>query len=447
MVFFVLFFKLFIFIFLGGLSFFAVITRFFIREADQEKTVFFYALGMGPPIASLLLYYLFLVVPEHGSLFYLGIILSVFILMISLHLKAIGRYLFWFKKIFGQLIGIFRMRPTFRRYFFGPLNISIVVALLSFMLAWRWRIYLVFGWACLFFMAFILLLLFKSGRTYLKTRITTFFQFFKAIFSSDFDRRKFTYYNEFYNYLFGGNNFFVLILLVVSVFALKNLLLSFSLGHDFLEYMVQGGYIFDNKAIIYTHEIYNEQTGFYYVGLHGWSFPLQYSLERLVDSFTTFGFGLYFQSLTLWYGLVILTVVYSELKKHFNTLYAISGILIMVFAKGFLIASSYSHIDSYRIFFFSLSVIFTLEMVNKPEARMIPLLAFVAGTSAFAHSLGVIVAVVLGATLVFYLQKDWVTRIKYALGFGLLTLVFGGIHYLLDIFYGTGWIFKEIDFY
>jgi hypothetical protein len=426
---------------------FAILTKYIFREPAKEKIVFFYSLGMGPPLASLMLYYLLLLAPKQGNLFYLGIIISFFLVLIALNGKSIVRYGFQIKTIINSFIGVFRINKSFRTIFFGQRNLLFMAVFLSFLVVWDYSIYWFYYGTYLFLSVLLILLIFKFWRTYLKNKITTFFRFFRDIFSFEFNREDYPYFNETCNHLGRGNNFFVIVVGIVSLYAIRNLLLSTSLGHDFLEYIVQAGYMFDDKAIIYSKEIYNQQTGFYYVGLHGWSFPLQYTLERLVDSFTTFGFGLYIQSLTLWYGLLILAIVYAKLKEHFNLRYTISAILIMVFAKGYLIAASYSHIDSYRIFFFTLSVFFTLQIIHKSELRIIPLLAFMAGTSAFAHSLGVFVAVVLGATLLFYLQRDWITRIKYVVGFGLLVLIFGVVHYLIDIFYGTGWIFKEIDFY
>lgn len=450
MVFLLLFLKVLIFVLLGGMAFFALTTRWIITSKEKQKMVFLFSLGMGPPIASLLLYYLFVLIPGLGSLFYLLVIVGVFLVMLSFNRKATKPYVAYLQLLFNNVISIFKMNKTLKRYFFGISNISFWILLISWYVMTQigYHTYFYLSYILLFFLGLLAIALSKSIRKKVAQKISTLFNFVKDIFTLQFDRNKFPFFKEVYEYLFLTNNFFVFTLLLVVLLASNNILLSFSFGHDFLEYMVQGGYIFDNKEIAYTTHVYNPQTGFYYVGLHGWSFPLQFTLGRLVDDVVgVFGYGLYFQSLTLWYGLVILTLVYAMLKQHLDTLYALAAVWILIFAKGFLIAISYSHIDSYRIFFFSLSILLTLEMIHKPQAKMVPLLAFVAGISAFSHSLGVLVSIILAVTLCLFLEKKWVTRLKYAFSFALLTLLFGGVHYLLDVFYGTGWIFKEIDFY
>ena len=130
-----------------------------------------------------------------------------------------------------------------------------------------------------------------------------------------------------------------------------------------------------------------------------------------------------------------------------NILFATSTVLTLCLAKSYLTSISYFHIDSYRMFFFSLTFLFTLEQIHKPNPKLLPLFAFVAGISAFTHSLGVIISVIFGICLLLFLQKEWLYKVKYLSGFIALVLLFGGIHYILDIVFGTGWIFNEIDFY
>jgi len=276
--------------------------------------------------------------------------------------------------------------------------------------------------------------------------ITDFFDIGKAILKSIL--QIFHFKRGLKHYFFNTNIIFLGTILIVSAFGIKNILLTQLPGHDVFEYMIQGKYLFDDKAIEYVNHRYYLDSGFYYVGLHGWSFPLQVTLEKMVDDVTSyFGFDLYFKSLTLFYGILLLTTIYYWVKSKMEVLFAASIVLILCMAKAYLTSISYFHIDSYRMFFFSLAFLFTLEQVHKPNLKLLPLFAFVTGISAFTHSLGVIISVILGACLLFFLQKEWLYKIKFLGGFVALVMVFGGIHYILDIVFGTGWIFNEIDFY
>ena len=347
---------------MGGLASFSAITLLSTNNQNY-KISFIYALGIGPALASLLLYYLLLLLPGYTSPTYLAIIFLIYTTLIVINPKSINVFVKTFSSILKSGSLVFKLNTGVKNYFFNT------------------------------------------------------------------------------------NNIFIGILFIVFAVGVKNILLTQMPGHDVLEYMVQGEYLFEDKAIEYVPHRYYPTTGFYYVGLHGWSFPLQVTLEKMVDNITFFGFDLYFKSLTLWYGVLLLTIVYTLSKKYMDVLYALSIISILCLAKGYLTSIIFFHIDSYRMFFFCLSFLFTLQQINKPNFKSLPVLAFVAGTSGFSHSLGVIIAIILGAGLLLYIPKNWRYKIKYLLTYTFLVLLFGGIHYVIDVFYGTGWIFKEIDFY
>ncbi|MCO6499786.1 MAG: hypothetical protein J5I47_05340 [Vicingus serpentipes] len=362
MVFLLLICKILFFIGIGGLASFSVITRLS-TDPENNKVNFLYALGLGPALASLVIYYLLLIIPSLTSSIYLSIILLFFVSLIFVNLKAISIFLQIVKSLFVNGLTIFQLKKGLKNYFYDT------------------------------------------------------------------------------------NNVLIGILLIVMVFGVKNILLTQIPGHDVLEYMTQGDYIFHDKAIEYVAHRYYPKTGFYYVGLHGWSFPLQVTLEKMVDDLFFFGYDLYFKSLTLFYGILLLLIIYYWTKRYMNVVYAFSIVCVLCLAKGYLTSISYFHIDSYRMFFFSLSFLFTLQQINNPNLKLLVLLSFFAGTSGFTHSLGVIISVIIGAGLFLYIQKDWIYKSKFLLLYTVLVLLFGEIHYIIDIVHGTGWIFKEIDFY
>ncbi|WP_070137799.1 hypothetical protein [Crocinitomix algicola] len=449
MVYFILLVKYFIYVFLGGLAFYSVSTRFFNLSESNKKMYFLYSLGIGPAIASITLYYLYLFFPKQENFFYLGAIIFLFISMIVLNKSAIGEYSNYYKKAINSYKSLFLFNKELRNYLYSykSLIVGLIIAFVLFEINYGYRTYLNIIYGGIGLIILIACIVSSNFRSKVKQGWKFFSNLLKDIFTLNFSRENYPGLNAFYSHFVRDNNFYFLAITLFFLVGLKALLLFFTIGHDFVQYLVQAEFIFKQKAIIYESHIFYPENGFYYVGLHGWSFPLQYSLECLVDDFMGYGYGMYFKSLTTFYGILIISVVYFTVKKHFNLFYACAAMFVLIFAKGFLTATTNAHIDAYRIFFFVLSFYFTLRLIDNGRSNEIPLLAFLSGTSAFAHSLGVIIAVIFGFTILFYLQKKWVSKIKDALIYGVLTLVFGGAHYIIDVFYGTGWIFKEIEFY
>lgn len=370
-------------------------------------------------------------------------------LLISLNLKAIGKFFGYIRDGFYSFLGVFKISKKLRRYLFGVNTAVLIFALFMvwFELNFGYRTYLDLFYIFLAVLFVFLLLVLKAVRKWFFDNCKNGFNLLKDILTLNFKLEKHAFVNEVYNYFTRGNNFYFWVMSVFILYGIKKVLLMFLLGHDFLQYLVQADFIFENKEIVYQRHIFYPENGFYYVGLHGWSFPLQYSLECLIDDFTVYGYGLYFQSLTLWYGFLIISLVYYKVKQELDVLFAAAVLIVMICAKGFLIAATHAHIDAYRIFFFCLAFFFTVSYINQGKSKELPLIAFLAGTSAFAHSLGVIVAVIFGFAILLFVQKNWAGKLKDALIYGIFTLLFGGLHYIIDIYYGTGWIFKEIEFY
>lgn len=249
------------------------------------------------------------------------------------------------------------------------------------------------------------------------------------------------------HYCLNTNNLFLIFIAPIVAYGCINILLTQIPGHDVLEYLVQGEYFFNQKEITYQAQNYNSANGFYYVGLHGWSFPLQTTLEKLFDSVSFYGYDLYFRSLTLWYGILITAIVYYFSKKYTTTYFALAAALVLLLTKGFFNGITSFHIDSYRIFLFTLSIIFTLKYIKLPNTNTLILLSFFAGSSAFTHSLSVLISIFIGLTILIFYQNNLFNKLKSATIYTFLILLFGGVHYILDVFIGTGWIFNEIDFY
>ena len=341
----------------------------------QRTDLFLLALGLGPAITSLLLYYLFWLSPGQASGYYIGVIGGAFFLMLALNLK----------------------------------QLPALVSLISGMVGTAWREFL------------------------------HFIRIDKAIRNVRGKEGE----------LWARSSTWVFLLFSVLWIWWSYLLLMRPLmGHDVLEYAVQGRHLFLEKAVVYQAHHYHELSGFYYVGLHGWGYPLQQSWACLWDdAMGQGGFDLFFKAQTPWYGFLVMALVYRQLRGVDGRL-ANLGLLVMTMTYGWLLTTYSFHVDTFRIFLLMALLLVTMMAVKRADGFSLTAVGIFGGLAAFAHSLGVLVAGISLFTLLLFLPGKLIKeRLPRLVGIGALLLLFGGIHYVMDVFYGTGWIFKSIKFY
>ena len=217
--------------------------------------------------------------------------------------------------------------------------------------------------------------------------------------------------------------------------------------NDYLEYGVLGNHFLLTKEIVFMKHRFLLENNFYYVGMHGFLFPLIKTWEGIINELVGIKSDLFYKSISGFYSFLIALTTFHILRIKISLKAAIIGVLILVFTYGFFIVSLRFHIDTLRIFFFSFSGILLIEVIKSPTIRLIILTGLVLGLHAFAHSIGVFVAIIWFFSFVFsQLQKR--KYLIYLSIYLLFVLIFaGGIHYVLDVFIGTGWIFQSLDFY
>jgi hypothetical protein len=239
-------------------------------------------------------------------------------------------------------------------------------------------------------------------------------------------------------------NLIFFILLVLQVFYLNYKEIT---ENDYLEYGILGNYFFDNKDISYLKERFLRESYFYYVGLHGFTFPLAKVYERIVNSFFFINSDLYFKSISGVYSVLTLLLFYRISTKFLNSKQSILALCIFAFTYGFFIISLRFHIDTFRLFYFSVSFLFLIEASKKFDTPTAIVSGIILGSHSFAHSLGVFVAFfwIFSLLINSIIQKSF-SAINYFY-LVMFFLLFGGGHYILEVLLGTGWIFQKIDFY
>lgn len=216
--------------------------------------------------------------------------------------------------------------------------------------------------------------------------------------------------------------------------------------HDTLEYATQGKVFYKDKYIKYSKHRYDDESGFYYVGLHGFSFPLILTIEKMTNNFLN-SEDLLFRSVNSFYGILILCLTLIIISEYASWKYAIIVLIAVLLNYGFFETIMKYHIDNYRVFFVILSFYLLLKLQNDNTYFLWLFYSLILGAMANIHSLGFMISIIELSSLLIFLQEKWIDKIKKALFGFTLMMIFGGVHYLIDVFWGTGWIFKDIKFY
>lgn len=239
----------------------------------------------------------------------------------------------------------------------------------------------------------------------------------------------------------------VAVLLALFVIGLYLVVVNPIIGSDYLQYGSQGKVFYLTKAINYQPFRYHETSGFFFEGLHGFTVPLSRTWELILNNMLGSTNDLYFKSLTAYYCLLLILLV-ATWTRRVNALLSNFTVFALVLSYGFLILAHNFHIDALRIFLFSGAIVGALRWVNNADTMALICFGVFGGLAANVHSLGVMLIGLAAVTAFFFMDGNVLKeRFPKLLLAGALFLFFGAIHYVLDVFWGTGWIFQEIKFY
>jgi hypothetical protein len=237
---------------------------------------------------------------------------------------------------------------------------------------------------------------------------------------------------------------FFLLLFIVFVFYAKTVLV---IGHDVLEYATLGKYIAEERLIEYRANYYFPETGFYYVGLHGFSFPLFITWEHLFNSIFGFNSSIFLKAITFYYGFLLFILIYFILNQYAKKL-AYLALFVLIANLGFVSIIFSYHLDTARIFMHTALFLMMYRLLQNWNFQTLLLFSLIAGALSFLHSLGFITAGVLSIVILLTNKLSIKGKISAALQLLVIIMLMGGIHYFLDIFIGTGWIFNSsLKFY
>ena len=212
------------------------------------------------------------------------------------------------------------------------------------------------------------------------------------------------------------------------------------IGHDILNYGIMGKILFEEKSLAPIWVNNFAKSGFIYGITCAPSFSLLLTWEELFNNFFKVSSDLYFKSVSTYYGLLILSVQYYWVAKK-NKWLGILAAFALMSGFGFLLIFISSHIDTYRILFFIISWICLAYTIKKNDLLSLLMFGIFSGFAAFAHRIGVVLAVVNCMVFFITLDSNFKTRIMKTAMIILLILAFGGDHYIFDLIWGRGaWI-------
>lgn len=209
------------------------------------------------------------------------------------------------------------------------------------------------------------------------------------------------------------------------------------IGHDILNYGIMGRMLFDEKSLAPIWITNFANTGFLYKSLHAPSFSLLLTWEALINSIFHVSSDLYFKSIGTYYGLLIVGVQFYWVSKQSKWL---AFVAVLALLSGVAILKNFfsPHIDTYRIFFFIMSLIYLAYAVKEPDDLSIILFGIFSGFAAFAHRIGIVTTAINFSVFIVMTAGNFKLRVINAFIFVILFLVFGGDHYIFDLMLGQG---------
>ncbi|MGE5342954.1 MAG: hypothetical protein ACM3SY_15880 [Candidatus Omnitrophota bacterium] len=237
---------------------------------------------------------------------------------------------------------------------------------------------------------------------------------------------------------------FVLVLLLTFLFLyLGNTLQTPIEQHDALIYGNLGKMYYVSKTIPYEKLMKDRGNGFYFQGSQKPSFSLLLTWEMMLNPRSinrSPNFDLFFRSITGYYSLLMVAVMFLWLYRK-NKYLALLGMLVLLSSLSFMLMILNYHLDSYRLFFLSVSWIWLAYSIRNSDGLSLFLLGIFSGFTAFAHPIGLIVAVTnIVAFFIFY-QGKFASRLLRTATLCFLLFGMGNLHYFMEIVYGSisGW--------
>jgi len=233
---------------------------------------------------------------------------------------------------------------------------------------------------------------------------------------------------------------FIVLLLVFFLFLCFPIILKTPItGSDALRYGNIGKILFKEKSLAYRWINPYPKTEYYFYTNHAPSFSLFLTWEKITGSILKKDNDLYYKSNTPYYALLLISLFLFWLSKKSKYI-ALLG--VFTFLSGFAFTHSLmsNHLDFSRLFLLMVSWIHLSYSVEKKDPLSFLLLGIFSGLAAFVHNIGAVLVTVNCLVLFIFLKGNLKYKLSKTGCVIFLTIVFGWVHYIIDIIWGFGWI-------
>jgi hypothetical protein len=216
-------------------------------------------------------------------------------------------------------------------------------------------------------------------------------------------------------------------------------------GSDQIIYAQQGKIIARDASIKYKRDYFDDKTKFYYLALHGFSYPLFSTINYLYNYSFGFKGDLFFVNISNYYLILIALLVLVELQKFLPFKYKHYSFLSTLFflTSPLVIVLSYIRsIDSYRVFLLISSLIIFNEYLVTKKLKLLYILGLFIGLASNSHIIGLVLSCIFIAAI-FFQEGLYKEKIKNTFIVITVATLFGAYHYPIQTFYGDGWVFRK----
>lgn len=213
-------------------------------------------------------------------------------------------------------------------------------------------------------------------------------------------------------------------------------------GHDILVYGTEGKIYYRDKSVDAKYDRFDDKSGFESFSRHSPHFPLILTFEKMTRDILGVSQGDDFFKLVtpLSWMAIILIVTFLFYPKGIK--YVLIAILAFSSSLLFLEKPLQYHIDMYRMYYMTASMIMFYYAVKKEKNFYIILLGLLCGASAAIHSIGTIGSIaILGAYFIFS-GNHFKKRVINIFILGTIIFLMGGGHYIINYFHGNKWLFQ-----
>jgi len=210
-------------------------------------------------------------------------------------------------------------------------------------------------------------------------------------------------------------------------------------GHDALIYGNFGKLYYQQKQITYSRRMEAAPNGFLFIGSQKPAFSLLFTWELMLNSTyinRTIHFDAYFRSISGYYGLLIVAIVFLWLYRK-NRYLPIIALFLLMSGLSFFITILDHHLDSYRIFFLLVSWIWLGYAIKKRDSFSFYLFALFSGFAAFTHLIGLVSAIINLAAFFLFYESSIKVRFIRSIVFVFIIIAAGGIHYIFEATMGS----------